>query len=158
MPQIDCLLCRHADSDAELERIEVWQDAHWRLTVSLSAEVAGFAYLEPKRHISHIHALDGEEASTFGLALAKCSKALKDATQAEVIYSYIFGDGVPHLHVHLAPHRAGDALSDQMIRGEIVEEKQPNGITRFYSAAFPALPRDMLVRTADDVRKILRRG
>jgi len=158
MSQIDCLLCRHADSDAELERIEVWQDVHWRLTVSLSAEVAGFAYLEPKRHISHIHALDGDEASTFGPALAKCTKALKDATQAEVVYSYIFGDGVPHLHVHLAPHRAGDALSDQMIRGEIVEEKLPTGITRFYSEMFPALPRDTLARMAESVREILLRG
>ena len=84
-------------------------------------------------------------SNTFGPALAKCTKALKDVTNAEVIYIYIFGDGVPHLHVHLAPHRSGDALSDQMIRGEIVEEKLPNGMTRFYSQQFPALPRDKLI-------------
>lgn len=157
MTGTDCLLCRAAEADAELERIEVWQDQHWRLTVSLSAEVAGFAYLEPKRHVAHIHELDGDEADTFGPALAKCTKALKDATDAEVVYVYIFGDGVPHLHVHLAPHRAGDALSDQMIRGEIVEEKLPNGITRFYSEEFPGLPHDQLERAADSIREILRK-
>lgn len=157
MSEPDCILCRAADADAELERIEVWQDAHWRLTISLSAEVAGFAYLEPKRHISHIHALDGDEVLTFGPALAKCTRALKAATQSDVVYVYIFGDGVPHLHVHLAPHRAGDALSDQMIRGEIVEEKLPNGVTRFYSSAFPGLPRDQLRQTADVIRGILAR-
>lgn len=154
-PRTDCILCRGAEADDELERIEVWQDSHWRLTVSLSSEVAGFAYLEPRRHISHIHALDGDEASTFGTVLARCCKALKEATQAEVIYTYIFGDGVPHLHVHLVPHRSGDALNDQIIRGEIVEEKLPNGMTRFYSREFPALPRDGLSRTADRVRDIL---
>lgn len=157
MPSRACILCRGADADAELDRIEVWQDAHWRLTVSLSAEVAGFAYLEPKRHISHIHALDGAEARTFGPALARCTQALKAVTQSEIVYVYIFGDGVPHLHVHLAPHRSGDALSDQMIRGEIVEEKLPNGLTRFYSQEFPGLPRDQLIRTADSVREMLLR-
>lgn len=157
MSQVKCILCRGAEADLELERIEVWQDSYWRLTVSLSSEVEGFAYLEPKRHISYIHELDGDEVNTFGPALAKCTKALKKATNAEVVYIYIFGDGIPHLHVHLAPHRSGDALSDQMIRGEIVEEKLPNGMTRFCSQQFPVLPRDKLTDTADSVREILLR-
>jgi diadenosine tetraphosphate (Ap4A) HIT family hydrolase len=157
MSEGECILCRGAAADTELDRVEVWQDIHWRLTVSLAAEVAGFAYLEPKRHISHIHALNGAEAGTFGPALAMCTKALKEATEAGVVYVYIFGDGVPHLHLHLAPHCTGDALSDQMIRGEIVEEKLPNGMTRFYSEDFPTLSRDKLVQTADSVRKLLQR-
>ena len=152
----DCPMCRGAAADEELERIEVWQDAHWRLTVSLSSEVAGFAYLEPKRHIRYITELDGPEAATFGPALARSTRVLKDAAGAEVVYLYIFGDGVPHLHVHLAPHRSGDALNDQMIRGEIVEEKLPNGMTRFFSEAFPALPREQLVQIADQVRRRMR--
>lgn len=121
MPKVECIMCRGAEADTELERVEVWRNSHWRLTVSLSSEVLGFAYFEPKRHISGIHELDGVEASAFGPALAKCAKALKEATSTDVVYIYIFGDGVPHLHVHLALHRSGDALSDQMIRGEIVE-------------------------------------
>ena len=152
MTTSDCPMCRGAAADEELERIEAWQDAHWRLTVSLSSEVAGFAYLEPKRHIRYITELDGPEAATFGPALARSTNVLKEATGAEVVYLYIFGDGVPHLHVHLAPHRTGDALNDQMIRGEIVEEKLPNGMTRFFSSEFPALPRDQLMQIADQVR------
>ncbi len=155
MSNPECIFCRGAEADIELERIEVWQDSHWRLTVSLAAEVAGFAYLEPKRHIAYIHELDGEEASTFGPALARCTAALKQATGTDVVYIYIFGDGVPHLHLHLAPHRVGDALNDQMIRGEIVEEKLANGMTRFFSREFPGLPRDELARTAESVRRIL---
>jgi diadenosine tetraphosphate (Ap4A) HIT family hydrolase len=148
----DCPMCRGAAADEELERIEVWQDAHWRLTVSLSSEVAGFAYLEPRRHIRHITELDGPEAATFGPALARSSRVLKEVSGAEVVYVYIFGDGVPHLHLHLAPHRSGDALSDRMIRGEIVEEKLPNGMTRFFSNDFPALPRHRLLTLAAQVR------
>jgi diadenosine tetraphosphate (Ap4A) HIT family hydrolase len=152
MTTSDCPMCRGAAADEELERIEVWQDAHWRLTVSLSSEVAGFAYLEPRRHIRHITELDGPEAAAFGPAMARCTHALKEATGAEVVYVYIFGDGVPHLHVHLAPHRSGDALNDQIIRGELVQEKLPNGMTRFWSNDFPALPRDRLMQVAERVR------
>jgi len=132
----DCPICRGAAADEELERIQVWEDAYWRLTVSLAAEVSGFAYLEPKCHIAFITDLDGLEAETFGAALAASTRALKAATGAEIVDVYIFGDGVPHLHVHLAPHRAGDALNDQMIRGEIVEEKLPSGMTRVASREF----------------------
>jgi diadenosine tetraphosphate (Ap4A) HIT family hydrolase len=152
MTTSDCPMCRGAAADEELERVEAWQDAHWRLTVSVSSEVAGFAYLEPKRHIRTITELDGAEAATFGPVLARSTRVLKEATGAEVVYVYVFGDGVPHLHVHLAPHRSGDALNDQMIRGEIVEEKLPNGMTRFFSAAFPPLPRDQLMQIAEQVR------
>ncbi len=152
MTTSECPMCRAGSADEELERVEVWQDAHWRLTVSLSSEVAGFAYLEPKRHIRYITELDGPEAASFGPALARSTTALKDAAGAEVVYVYIFGDGVPHLHVHLAPHRAGDALNDQMIRGELVEEKLPNGMTLFTSKEFPALPREQLSQIADRVR------
>ena len=112
----------------------------------------GFAYLEPKRHISYITDLDGVEAGTFGSVLARCTHALKAAAGADVVYVYIFGDGVPHLHLHLAPHRAGDALNDQMVRGEIVEEKLPSGMTRFTSREFPPLPRERLLKVAELVR------
>ena len=39
-----------------------------------------------------------------------------------------------------------------MIRGEIVEEKLPNGMTRFSSSEFPPLPRQQLAQIADQVR------
>lgn len=158
MTTSECPMCRAAAADEELERVEVWQDAHWRLTVSLSSEVVGFAYLEPKRHIRYITELGGPEAATFGPALARSTRALKEATGAEVVYVYIFGDGVPHLHLHLAPHRPGDALSDQMVRGELVEEKLPNGMTRFSSSEFPPLPREQLAQVADQVRRRMSSG
>ena len=127
--------------------------------MSISAEVLGFSYLEPKRHIASIADLDGDEAKSFGEILALASNHLRLEVQAEVVYVYIFGDGVPHLHVHLAPHRAGDALSDKIVRGDLVEEKLPNGFTSFVSAQFPALPREAHLKVADRVRQyMLRKG
>jgi len=158
MTEAECPMCRGAAADPELDRIQVWEDDHWRLTVALAAEVSGFAYLEPKRHIRYITELDGAEAATFGAVIARCTQALKDVTGAEVVYAYIFGDGVPHLHVHLAPHRQDDALNDQMIRGEIVEEKLPNGMTRFESREYPPLPRAQLQEIAARIQSRLSAG
>lgn len=147
-----CIICRKEAGDAHLHRIEVWRDDLWRLTISLDAEVLGFAYLEPLRHIPIIADLDGPEAASFGAVMARTTQALKEATGAAIVYVYIFGDGVPHLHVHLAPHKDGDALNSQMIRGEIVSEKMPDGFERFYSPEFPALPEADQRRVADAVR------
>lgn len=147
--------CRGSDGDSEFERYQVWEDHYWRLTISLSAEVPGFAYLEPKRHIPHITDLDGEEAQTFGAALARTCRALRDVTGAELVYIYVFGGGVPHLHVHLAPHRANDALNSRMVRGDLQEEQLPSGVTRFVSAEFPPLPEDELRAVGERIRQRL---
>ncbi len=138
----ECVICRGVAGDAGLQRIQVWEDALWRLTLSLEAEVLGFAYLEPKRHIPHITNLDGEEARTFGEVLARVTQVLREETGAELVYVYVFGGGVPHLHVHLAPHRPNDALNTQMIRGEVITEQMPNGAERFISKDFPPLPEE----------------
>lgn len=138
----ECVICRGMAGDAELDRMQVWEDSRWRLTISLEAEVLGFAYLEPKRHIPHITDLDGEEARTFGKVLAQVSQALRTETGAELVYVYIFGGGVPHLHVHLAPHRSGDALNTQIIRGEVTEERLESGASRITSKDYPPLPEE----------------
>jgi diadenosine tetraphosphate (Ap4A) HIT family hydrolase len=150
-----CILCRAEAADPELQRIEVWRDDLWRLTASLVAEVPGFCYLEPRRHIPHVTDLGGPEAASFGAVLANVSQALKAATGAELIYIYVFGGGVPHLHVHLAPHLEGDALSEQMIRGPLVERRLPSGLTEYVSDEFPPLPEAAQRATAERVRELL---
>lgn len=148
----DCVLCRGTDADPELLRTEVWSDDLWRLTTADEAEVLGFSYLEPRRHVPHVTDLDGPEAATLGPVLARTTRALKDVTGAEVVYVYVFGDGVPHLHLHLAPHTRGDALNDAIIKGEIVSEQRPDGITVFTSLDYPPLPAG---EVTDRLRRVL---
>jgi diadenosine tetraphosphate (Ap4A) HIT family hydrolase len=146
-----CLLCDPAAADAALDRVEVWSDTTWRLTMALRSEVLGFSYLEPRRHVPHVVDLDGEEAATFGQALALAAAALKQQTHAELVFLYVFGGGIPHLHVHLAPHRAGDALNTQILRGEFVERPLPGGATEYVSSDFPLLEEQALRDLADRV-------
>lgn len=126
--------------------------------MSTSGATTGFAYLEPLRHIRHITDLDGAEAATFGAVMARVSTALKEAADAELVWVYIFGGGIPHLHVHLAPHRAGDALNAQILRGEIVEEPLPSGATRITSRDFPDLPAIEIERVIARASELLNAG
>ena len=106
----DCLLCDPAAADDYFQRTLVWQDPWWRLSCVTQGPIPGFAHLEPRRHIPFITELDGPEAATLGAVLARVTRALREAADAEKVYVYVFGNHVPHLHFNLAPHRAGDGL------------------------------------------------
>jgi diadenosine tetraphosphate (Ap4A) HIT family hydrolase len=149
-----CVLCRGSDGDAELGRVQVWEDDLWRLTTSVhpSETIAGFSFLEPKRHVPDITALDGPEADTFGTVIGRVTAALKAVTRCDLVYVYIFGGHVDHLHVHLGPHREGDALNDAMIRGAYSEEQLPSGAVAITSTDFPSVPEDELRATAAAIR------
>jgi diadenosine tetraphosphate (Ap4A) HIT family hydrolase len=151
----DCLLCQGAHGDPDLHRAEVWSDDRWRLTTSLAAEIPGFSYLEPRRHISDITELDGEEATSLGPVLALATSALKGATGCDLVYLYVFGGGIPHLHIHLAPHLPNDALNDQIIRGAVRSERLPSGAELVTSLEFPPLPEETLRAIAQEIRERL---
>jgi diadenosine tetraphosphate (Ap4A) HIT family hydrolase len=106
----DCILCHPELADDQFHRTRVWENELWRLSALLQGPIAGFAHLEPLRHIPAITDLDGAEAQTLGSVLALVTGALRDASGADRTYVYVFGDHAPHLHFNLAPHAAGDAL------------------------------------------------
>ena len=138
--------------------MQVWEDELWRLTTSVSGDpVPGFSYLEPKRHIPFITDLGGDEARTFGPVMARTTGALKEATEAEIVYVYIFGEGITHMHIHLAPHRKGDGLNDQMVKGTLMERRLPSGATLLVSREYPPLTDEALRKVADRIRLLLSR-
>lgn len=156
MDELDCPLCAGKDMDDVLMRTEVWSDNLWRLTTNRVGEVAGFSYLEPKRHISDITMLDGEEAASFGKVIADASIAIKKATGADLVYVYVFGDAVPHLHIHLAPQRdeASPLVSD-MIKGNRHMVHLPSGEEIWASDRYPLQPQEMMDAAIEDIQLAL---
>jgi len=135
--------------------VRVWEDGLWRLSTLTHGQVPGFSFLEPKRHVRYIEELDGEEAATFGSVLARASAALKEAAGAERVYVYVFGGGIPHLHLHLAPHVAGDALSATILSGEVETKPGPDGTTLLLATEFPVPPRSTMREVAEKARALL---
>jgi diadenosine tetraphosphate (Ap4A) HIT family hydrolase len=148
----DCLICRGPAGDAELDRVEVWRDAHWRLSMSRTGNTLGFGYLEPIRHIPYLADLDGPEAATFGPAIARASRVLRHATGGALVYAYVFGGGIAHIHVHLAPNAPDGVLNTELISGRVEHRKLPSGATEMISLDHPELPVEEVAAVIERVR------
>lgn len=148
----DCVLCMGPEADADLFREEVWRDDLWRLTTARLGEVAGFSYLETLRHIPTIADLDGPEAATLGPVIARVTSAIREATGVGLVYVYVFGDGIPHLHLHLAPHREDGPLSNHMIKGNQHRQTLPDGAEIWVSDRYPLLTHDVMDAAVAGIR------
>jgi diadenosine tetraphosphate (Ap4A) HIT family hydrolase len=155
--QPDCAICAGPERDPELDRVEVWRDDHWRLSLSRHTASRGFGYLEPIRHIPYLADLDGPEAATFGPAIARASAALREASGAPLVYAYVFGGGIPHLHVHLAPNTPEGVLNTNIVAGELRERKLPSGATEITSLDHPDLPESEIAALNERVRELMAR-
>ncbi len=84
MARTDGLLCDGAAVDAAFDRVRVFDDGLWRLSVVRRGAVAGFAHLGPRRHIPHVTDLDGPEADSFGRVLARVPRAAHEEVAERV--------------------------------------------------------------------------
>lgn len=60
----------------------------------------GYLYVEPHRHAAGWEDLNADEAAHLGRLLRRASLALR-TVGCDHVYAFVYGDGVPHLHVHL---------------------------------------------------------
>ena len=123
--------------------------------MAVRGETLGFAYLEPIRHIPYLADLDGPEATSFGPAVARASAALRDATGASLVYAYVFGGGIPHLHVHLAANRPEGVLNTALITGDFEERKLPSGASELISLTHPPVPDAEVGAVIERVRELM---
>lgn len=106
MPDPSCLICvKHAAADPGLE---VHRD---RLTYvghlpAGPTVYLGHLFVEPLEHRPGLADLDPEQAAAVGRSLQRASATLK-AAGMEHVYAFVYGDAVPHLHVHLLGRHPG---------------------------------------------------
>lgn len=114
---LDCFVCRkHRDRGSLIPGGPVAEDELVLVSHVVTPDVLGregtTAYLgqlfvEPRRHAPGMADLSDAEAERVGWWCTRASRALRDVRGAEHIYVAVFGDGVPHLHVHLLPRFPG---------------------------------------------------
>lgn len=67
----------------------------------------GYLSAEPRRHVAGIGQLTDEEAAALGVLVNDLGRRLREAAGAEHVYTFVLGDAVPHLHVHIVPRYPG---------------------------------------------------
>jgi histidine triad (HIT) family protein len=113
----DCFICRkHRDRGSLVPGGPVAEDELVLVSHTVAPDVLGrdgtTAYLghlfvEPLRHAPGLADLTDDEARAVGLWCTRASRALREVAGAEHVYMAVWGDEVPHLHVHLLPRLPG---------------------------------------------------
>ena len=107
----DCFICgKHAEGDAA-EGGVIYKDdlvyAGHLHTMGAPSAYRGWLVVETKRHVAGLGDLTDEEARAVGSLVNHVARVQRQVADAEHVYSFVHGDAVPHLHVHLAPRYAG---------------------------------------------------
>ncbi len=114
-PPADCFICvKHAAGDRAQGGIILADDlvyvghAHILDDDPATGTVyPGYLMVEPRRHVPRLGELTDDEAARIGVVVNRVAAALLAGEGAEHVYSFVFGDNVDHLHVHLAPRYPG---------------------------------------------------
>src|SRR5687768_11628022 len=67
----------------------------------------GYLMVEPIRHVTGWGLLSDDEAEAIGRMLNRVASALRERLGADHVYTFVFGDNVAHLHVHVVPRYPG---------------------------------------------------
>lgn len=122
MDEPACFICdKHRDQDGS-SHAAILDDgliyAGHTLPLRSTDVLLGYLMVEPRRHVARLGDLTDEEAARIGVVVNRLSHALRELEGADHVYSFVFGDAVPHLHVHLAPRYPGTPL-EQWGRGAV---------------------------------------
>lgn len=108
----DCFVCRKHRGEIDIPGGAIYQDDHIYIghiapSNEQDATYLGYLMLEPKRHVAGLSDLNRAEAQMIGEWMTRLSRALKSSENAEHVYSFVLGDNVAHLHIHIVPRYAG---------------------------------------------------
>ncbi|WP_114570441.1 HIT family protein [Exiguobacterium flavidum] len=106
----DCFICdKHAEV-IETAGITIHEDEYvyvGHIDRAGAPNYLGHIMIDLKRHVPTLAELTTDEATVFGIIMARVSKALKESESAEHIYALVSGNSVPHLHMHLIARYPG---------------------------------------------------
>lgn len=72
------------------------------------APLPGWFLLDSVRHLGGPADFNPEEAAAWGTAVQHASSLVRELTGCDRVYAIAFGEGAPHLHLHLIPRFAHD--------------------------------------------------
>jgi diadenosine tetraphosphate (Ap4A) HIT family hydrolase len=108
-----CGICRiHGDRELEAE-LGLGGNDLWLLRHHPPpAPLAGWLLLDARRHLAGPLVFNDQEAASWGLAVRAASQLVQRLSGCDRVYAIAFGEGAPHLHLHLIPRFADEPASN----------------------------------------------
>lgn len=110
--QDDCFVCRKHKGLESIPGGVIFENglifiSHAQLREDETDHYLGHLFVEPKRHAPQLGDLTKVEAEAIGYFTSLVAKALIQTEGAEHVYSFVLGDHVPHVHVHVIARYSG---------------------------------------------------
>ena len=133
----NCVFCRIVAAEIPAAVVSESESTLAFLDVAPLAE--GHLLLIPRRHYVHLTDAPPALCSELAVTLPRLARALLDVTGAEgfnllLNSGEVAGQVVPHVHFHLIPRRAGDALGYRWNAGRYSEGRDAE-LAAAYQAA-----------------------
>ena len=105
-----CGICHLHQDPPNRARYEIGRTELWVLRHHPDpAPLPGWLLLDSLRHCGGPLAFEPREAESWGLAVRDASQLVQQITGCDRVYAIAFGEGAPHLHLHLTPRFATDS-------------------------------------------------
>jgi len=145
----ECFICRKHKGSEKVPGGAIFENellyiSHAQLWGDETKHYLGHIFVEPKRHAPQLSDLTREEAEAIGYSTSIVAKALIETLGVEHVYSFVIGDHVPHVHVHVigrypgAPRKYWGVRVDEWPeapQGTVEEiEKVADGIRTFVNS------------------------
>ena len=99
----DCMYCNETHEKRAELLIEVGKLPHSTLFILKNQNHLGRVVIALNCHRTELFELSEEERNGYFADVARVSKAMKELFNPDKINYGIFGDGVPHVHMHMVP-------------------------------------------------------
>ena len=107
MTRPPCPICALHGEAAAVDAWEIARSDLWLLRHHPDpAPLPGWLLLDARRHLPGPVAFTDAEAAGWGGAVRAASRLVQQLTGCERVYAIAFGEGAPHLHLHLIPMAA----------------------------------------------------
>jgi len=102
----DCMVCQKQRGDILIPGGSIFENELLFISHALpfgkeKDHYLGHIFIETRRHIPEISELTESEATMIGIFTQRVAKALMETLGMVHIYSFVIGDGAPHVHVHV---------------------------------------------------------
>jgi len=106
-PADTCAICQIHRSVSAQKSHEIGRGALWVLRHHPDpSPLPGWLLLDSVRHLGGPAEFNTGEAAAWGVAVQHASALVQELTGCDRVYAIAFGEGAPHLHLHLIPRFA----------------------------------------------------
>jgi ATP adenylyltransferase len=129
-PKVECILCAIIGHNDDVVNLLVCEREHTVVSVNKFPYNSGHVLLCPKRHITDIRELTGEEEEELG-SLARTSLDVLEELYSPSGYNVGFnigdfaGASLPHLHIHVIPRYRNEVGFIDIVAGAKILIEDP---------------------------------